>query len=87
MRNRLSRPWRILRAAATVALASALLVTIRAEQVAPPAAAARPLTFTRDIAPIAFEQCVYCHRPGEVAPFSFLSYKDVRPWAHRRPAI
>ena len=28
-----------------------------------------------------FENCVYCHRPGEVAPFSMLTYKDARPWA------
>src|SRR5262249_28197461 len=25
--------------------------------------------------------CAECHRPGESAPFSILSYKDVRPWA------
>jgi hypothetical protein len=43
--------------------------------------AAREVTFTRDVAPIVFENCAYCHRPGEVAPFSLLSYKDARPWA------
>jgi hypothetical protein len=44
-------------------------------------AAVRDVTFTRDVAPIVFENCAYCHRPGEVAPFSLLSYKDARPWA------
>src|SRR5262245_53627756 len=39
------------------------------------------VTFNRDVAPIFFKQCVECHRPGESAPFSALSYKDVRPWA------
>lgn len=43
--------------------------------------AADEITFSRDVAPIAFENCAYCHRPGEVAPFSFLTYRDVRPWA------
>jgi mono/diheme cytochrome c family protein len=36
------------------------------------------LTFTRDIAPIVFAHCAGCHRPGEVAPFSLLSYRDVQ---------
>lgn len=39
------------------------------------------VTFSRDIAPILFEHCVVCHRPGGVAPMSLLSYPDVRPWA------
>jgi mono/diheme cytochrome c family protein len=39
------------------------------------------VTFTRDIAPIFFKNCAECHRPGEGAPFSALSFKDVRPWA------
>ena len=39
------------------------------------------VTFARDVAPILFANCAYCHRPGEVAPFSLLSYKDARPWA------
>jgi hypothetical protein len=38
-------------------------------------------TFTRDVAPIIFEKCAACHRPGEVAPMTLLSYQDVRPWA------
>src|SRR5262245_62207149 len=39
------------------------------------------VTFTQDVAPIIFQNCAVCHRPGEVAPMSFLSYKEVRPWA------
>ena len=39
------------------------------------------VTFTKDIASIFFKSCAECHRPGEAAPFSVLSYKDVRPWA------
>ncbi len=41
----------------------------------------RDVTFTRDVAPILYENCAYCHRPGEVAPFSLLSYQEARPWA------
>jgi hypothetical protein len=39
------------------------------------------VTFSKDVAPIVYEKCVYCHRPGEIAPFSLLTYKDARPWA------
>ena len=38
-------------------------------------------TYTRDVAPIFFAQCTTCHRPGEVAPMSLMTYKDARPWA------
>jgi hypothetical protein len=34
-------------------------------------------TFDKDIAPIVFQHCAVCHRPGEVAPFSLLTYHDV----------
>lgn len=38
-------------------------------------------TFTKDVAPIFYKRCVECHRPGEVAPMSLLTYQDARPWA------
>ncbi|HEU0184812.1 MAG TPA: cytochrome c [Blastocatellia bacterium] len=43
--------------------------------------APKNVTFTKDVAPIFFKNCAECHRAGEAAPFSTLSYKDVRPWA------
>jgi hypothetical protein len=36
------------------------------------------LTFTKDIAPIIFNNCTGCHRTGEVAPFTLLNYDDVQ---------
>ena len=36
------------------------------------------VTFSKDIAPIVFNNCAGCHRPGESAPFSLLTYEDVR---------
>ncbi|MEE2637802.1 MAG: tetratricopeptide repeat protein [Acidobacteriota bacterium] len=39
------------------------------------------VTFSRDIAPILFSRCVVCHRPNAVAPFSLLTFNEVRPWA------
>lgn len=41
----------------------------------PPTASPAP-TFNKDIAPILFANCAPCHRPGEVAPFTLLSYAD-----------
>jgi len=35
------------------------------------------VTFNKDIAPIIYNNCSSCHRPGEAAPFALLSYGDV----------
>jgi|GEM_PF-359785 len=51
-----------------------LIVTCSLFALALPAVAAP--TFTKDVAPILFQHCAACHRPGEVAPFSLLTYKD-----------
>jgi hypothetical protein len=40
------------------------------------ACADEPVTYCRDVAPIMFKHCAPCHRPGEVAPFSLLTYRD-----------
>ncbi|HEY9231112.1 MAG TPA: cytochrome c [Blastocatellia bacterium] len=40
-----------------------------------------PVTFSKDVAPIFFNKCASCHRPGEIAPMSLLTYKEARPWA------
>jgi hypothetical protein len=39
------------------------------------------LTFTKDVAPILQKNCVACHRAGESAPMSLMTYKEARPWA------
>src|SRR2546427_881156 len=39
------------------------------------------VTFYKDVLPILQTKCQSCHRPGEVAPMSFLSYQTTRPWA------
>ena len=39
------------------------------------------VTFTKDVAPILYNRCVECHRAGEIAPMSLVSYQEVRPWA------
>ena len=42
------------------------------------AATANTPTFTEQVAPIIFQNCVSCHRPGEIGPFPLLTYQDVR---------
>src|SRR5438874_13497505 len=44
-------------------------------------AADAPVTFAKDILPILQKNCQSCHRPGQVAPMSLLTYRDTRPWA------
>jgi tetratricopeptide (TPR) repeat protein len=43
-----------------------------------PQQAAKPVTFSTDVAPIIQSRCVTCHRPGGDAPFSLASLDDVR---------
>jgi len=38
-------------------------------------------TFYKDVLPILQQHCQGCHRPGEAAPVSFLTYPETRPWA------
>ncbi len=46
-------------------------------EAAPPATP----TFNKDVLPVLQKQCQECHRPNSIAPMSFLTYKDTRPYA------
>jgi len=37
--------------------------------------------FHKDVLPVLQKRCQGCHRPGEAAPMSFLTYESTRPWA------
>jgi hypothetical protein len=39
------------------------------------------VSFNKDVLPILQRNCQTCHRPGEIAPMSFLTYESTRPWA------
>jgi len=51
---------------------------VSAQSTAPAAGAP---TFNKDVAPIVYTKCASCHREGEVAPMSLITYEQVRPWA------
>lgn len=40
------------------------------------------VTYYRDVLPILQNQCQQCHRPGEVGPFSLMTYKQAVNWAN-----
>src|SRR6266487_1725854 len=42
---------------------------------------AKPVTFSRDVAPILQAKCQECHQPNSIAPMSLISYQEARPWA------
>src|SRR4029077_1920707 len=46
-----------------------------------PADGSRPVTFTKDVAPILQAKCQECHQPDSIAPMSLITYQDARPWA------
>jgi hypothetical protein len=44
-------------------------------------AASNSVTFNKDVLPVLQKNCQECHRPGEVAPMSLMTYAEARPWA------
>jgi hypothetical protein len=66
---RFSRPFGTL----VVASISLLPTVVSAQGNAP--------TFSKDVAPVLYTHCTGCHRPGEIAPMSLLTYEEARPWA------
>jgi hypothetical protein len=44
-------------------------------------AGSNPVTYSKHLAPVLYKHCAGCHRPGDVAPFSVLTYQETRPWA------
>ena len=59
-------------------VASVLLLVFGAVKVK---SAPQPAAFYRDVLPILAQHCQSCHRPGEIAPFSLVTYQETKPWA------
>lgn len=56
-----------------------------AQAQSPTTSAAVP-TFSKDVLPILQRSCQNCHRPGQMAPFSLMTYESARPWARAMKA-
>jgi Tol biopolymer transport system component/mono/diheme cytochrome c family protein len=67
----------VLTLAAVVTFGAAIGLSQSADARRGAASAPPRTTFTETIAPIVYANCVACHRPGEAAPFSLISYEDV----------
>src|SRR5688572_4277397 len=44
------------------------------------------VTFNKDVLPVLQKNCQNCHRPGQIAPMSLLTYQEARPWARAMKA-
>ena len=60
-----------------VAVLASVLVVLGGET----AASAQQVTFNKEIAPVIWQNCASCHRPGQIGPFSLVTFEDVRPRA------
>ncbi len=38
-------------------------------------------TFNKEVVRVFQQNCQTCHHPGDIAPFSLMTYKEARPWA------
>src|SRR5213592_793773 len=61
-----------------IVIAAAVLIAAGIRAAVPMAAQKSAITFSEHVAPIVYANCVTCHRPGEAAPLSLISYADVR---------
>jgi hypothetical protein len=61
-------------------LALAALIACSTSSAGAQTGSAQP-TFSKDVAPIFYKNCTGCHRPGEIAPMSLLTYRTARPYA------
>src|SRR5712691_9650500 len=59
----------------------ALVVLLPRLVMAAEAAAPKPVTFAKDVAPIFQAKCQECHQPNSIAPMSLITYQEARPWA------
>ncbi len=72
----------IMTSAVAVFIAAACCVALTTVKASDTKKAAKAkVTFAKDVAPIFYNKCVECHRTGEIAPMSLMSYKESRPWA------
>src|SRR6187200_418128 len=65
-------------------LSMSLALVLASMWVPAPAAnqnSARVITFHKDVLPVLQKNCQSCHRPGQIGPFSLLTYESARPWA------
>jgi hypothetical protein len=61
-----------------------MMSIVGALAIAGPALAAdapKPVTFSKDVAPIFQAKCQECHQPNSIAPMSLITFQDARPWA------
>jgi mono/diheme cytochrome c family protein len=75
---------RIVGSTAAVLLGVSSAVVLGRAPAAAPAPADQqqsPVTFSKDVAPILYKNCVECHRPTMFAPMSLMTYEEARPWA------
>ena len=49
-------------------------------------AADEPVTFSKHVLPILQKNCQSCHRPGQIAPMSLVTFRETRPWARSMKA-
>jgi hypothetical protein len=66
---------------AALLFVAAMTSALPAEQRRPQGPPQPVPTYTKDVAPILYKHCTECHRPGEIAPMSLMTYRDAFEWA------
>ena len=46
-----------------------------------------PVTWSRQVAPLVYNNCTTCHHPGGSGPFSLLTYRDAQRWGQQMAIV
>jgi len=65
----------------TAAAVTGAVILIASQTAHPAGQTFQSPTFYKEVLPILQKNCQSCHRPGQIAPFSLLTYESTRPWA------
>src|SRR5579862_6709250 len=60
---------------------SVITLALAGSAFAAPPVADKPVTFSKDVAPIFQQRCQECHRKGGMAPMALTTFDETRPWA------
>jgi mono/diheme cytochrome c family protein len=71
--------WALLFSSVFASAAIGWVILVRPEP--KPKPAKKSVTYAEDVATILNKNCVECHRPGQVAPFSLVGYENAKKWS------
>jgi hypothetical protein len=68
---------------AAIGVSALAVAVLSAARGVPSAAGPKPITFTKDVAPVLQQKCQVCHQPDSIGPMPLITYEDAREYAEK----